>query len=238
MKWVKDRTGRFAERPFWLDTELEAEAQRVVADFRQATRRSATYPLTTDDLTVLIERKATELDLYADLTGEGPDVEGLTEFFPDGSIRVRIEKRLSGDPRRQNRLRTTLTHEYGHIDLHAFLAGLAQTVSMFDEPVREAIACRRDRIVDAPTVDWMEWQASHMSGALLMPADSLVETVRGVLDAAGAMATPALGTPLADSLVEVVAVHYSVSEDAARVRLAKRGLLGAQPVSQAVLFGS
>lgn len=240
MKWVKDRTGRFAERPYWLDAELEAEAQRVIADFRKTTGRAAAYPLATDDLTVMIEMKASELDLYADLSSEGADVEGITEFFPDGTIRVRIDRRLASDSRRANRLRTTLTHECGHIDLHAFLAGLAQTVSMFDEapPAGEAIACRRDRIVDAPAIDWMEWQASHMSGALLMPADALVDTVRSVLDAAGAMATPAIDSPLADTLVGVVAGAYAVSEEAARVRLEKRGLLGAQPISQVVLFGS
>ena len=38
------------------------------------------YPITTDDLTVLLETRAGSLDLYADLIDRGDDVEGVTVF--------------------------------------------------------------------------------------------------------------------------------------------------------------
>jgi hypothetical protein len=71
----------------------------------------------TEALTKLIERDAGDLDLYADLSQEGPEVQGLTEFFPNQKPNVKILGALSQQSN-EHRLRTTLTHEYGHVKFH------------------------------------------------------------------------------------------------------------------------
>ena len=82
-------------------------------------RRSGGFrlPIPTDELTIrLIEEEADDLDLYAQL----PDgVEGLTDFFADRRPKVRIAESLYHRTRSDHRLRTTLAHEFGHVNLHA-----------------------------------------------------------------------------------------------------------------------
>ncbi len=53
-------------------------------------------------------------------------MEGVTDFCPGEKPTVRIAHQLSEEPRRENRLRTTLTHEYGHVKFHAFLWAVQQ----------------------------------------------------------------------------------------------------------------
>ena len=77
------------------------------------------FPIKTDDLTVLIEEKA-DLDSYADLSGEPGEVEGVTEFMPRQRPVVKIPSALNAT-NMENRLRTTLTHEWGHVHFHQFM---------------------------------------------------------------------------------------------------------------------
>ncbi|MDP6632124.1 MAG: hypothetical protein QGI51_01295, partial [Dehalococcoidales bacterium] len=67
------------------------------------------------------EQDTSGLDLYADLSGAGIDVDGLTDFFLDKKPVVEIARDLSLESRRRNRLRTTLAHEYGHVKFYSFL---------------------------------------------------------------------------------------------------------------------
>jgi hypothetical protein len=85
MRYVPDRTGRFAERPHYEGAELDRIFERLVTEFLEAHRGKIAFPITTDDLTVLIERDTEDLDAYADLSAYGSDVEGVTEFVPKGS---------------------------------------------------------------------------------------------------------------------------------------------------------
>ena len=103
------------------------------------------FPVKTDDLAVLIEQKAS-IDSYADLSEEGADVEGVTEFGPGKRPMVKIAGFLSVAPNMENRLRTTLTHEYGHVHFHEFLfAAKAQTPSLFPtEETAQSHKCKRD----------------------------------------------------------------------------------------------
>jgi len=66
----------------------------------------------------MIEQNGADLDPYADLSVHGADVEGMTEFFPNRGPKVSISEKLSNDGRRENRFRTTLTHEFGHVKFH------------------------------------------------------------------------------------------------------------------------
>src|SRR2546426_560360 len=110
---VPDKTGRFSERPHYDARELDEECERIVSDFMRKKYGKVVYPIPTDGLTLLIERDAADLDLGADLSAEGSEVHGVTEFFPGTKPSVRIARELS-DNHSENRLRTTLTHEYGH----------------------------------------------------------------------------------------------------------------------------
>ena len=112
MKWVRDRSRRFEQRPYYDQYELDAQCEQTVEGFQKGRSGSAAYPLTTDDLTVMIERDVRELDLYAGLSGEGAGVEGVTEFRPREKPTVRIARYLSESPASENRLRSTLAHEY------------------------------------------------------------------------------------------------------------------------------
>ena len=136
------------------------------------------YPIRTEDLKVLVEDHAADLDLYADLSVEGENIEGVTEFFHSERPVVRISKALTEDESRQNRLRTTLTHELGHVVLHSPLTSLSGQQRLFQTTERDrslVLRCKRNSILLAVSkpVDWMEWQAGYASGAFLMPKTEL-----------------------------------------------------------------
>ncbi len=227
MRLVADRTGRFSERPHYDSEELDRESETLISAFMRDKCGGWRLPIPTDTLTKLIEQEADDLDLYADLSAEGNDVQGVTEFFPDRKPRVRIARELSEDERRENRLRTTLSHEYGHVRFHAWLYQLEQPEDdLFGEGSRRfATRCKRETILNAPQTDWMEWQAGYVCGALLMPftcVKCLVEDYRKEHDFHSSIRA---GSPEASELVRKVMNSFSVSADAARVRLLKLSYL-------------
>src|SRR5262245_19221242 len=113
VQYVPDKTGRFAQRPHYKPQEMDRECENIITSFLRSRYGDVQFPVSTEDLTRLIEQDAEDLDLYADLSEFGAEVEGVTEFFPGKKPVVKIAERLSGDERMENRLRTTLTHEYG-----------------------------------------------------------------------------------------------------------------------------
>ena len=121
MKMLPDQTGRFAERPHYTLEELDRDCERIISAFLRKRHGEVRFPVTTDELNVLIEQTGASLDAYADLRSYGADVEGVTAFFPDRDPEVSISELLANDPRRENRLRTTLSHEFGHVHLHRHL---------------------------------------------------------------------------------------------------------------------
>jgi hypothetical protein len=229
VRYVPDATKRFRERPYWLESELDQECERIVVDFLQHLHGRVGYPISTEDLKILIEEEARDLDQYADLSGYGRDVEGVTEFEPGRKPRVRIAALLSEDERRENRLRTTLAHEYGHAKFHAALFDaepLAADLFASGPPEPEVVVCKRDGIVDAPKVDWMEWQAGHISGAVLMPITAARRAVIGIQERF-AVFGPALVTSEAGAaMIRTIMETFQVSSDAARIRLLRLNVLG------------
>ncbi len=97
VKYVPDRTGRFSQRPHYEPKELDRECEKLIAGFLKERHGAAKYPVSTDDLTVLIERDTESLDQFADLSSYGCNVEGLTHFQPGRKPRVRISASLAGD---------------------------------------------------------------------------------------------------------------------------------------------
>jgi hypothetical protein len=229
MKWVPDRTGHFARRPHYLPEDLDAECERIIRSFLQEKYGKVEFPVKTDDLTVLLEQKA-DLDSYADLSEEEGDVEGVTEFTPGKRPVVRIASPLQA-PHLENRLRTTLTHEYGHVHFHQFMFEVeARPGLLFDDGHHQAQAqtnkCKRDNIVNAAESDWMEWQAGYVCGAILIPAGPLIEAVQAFRARnALPLTNLALGSDAGQQLIETVAATFQTSKDAARVRLLKKRIL-------------
>ncbi len=184
------------------------------------------FPIPTDALTKLIERDAGDLDLYADLSGEGPGVEGLTEFFPGELPQVRIASALSEQEWRAHRLRTTLAHEYGHVRFHGHLwQEKLSSPSMSAELANKAVPrCNRNTVLGTSASDWMEWQAGRASGSLLMPTTYLKRLVSRYFDRRGIYANHVRsGSPPATELEKSVCSTFFVSKEAARVRLSKLG---------------
>jgi Zn-dependent peptidase ImmA (M78 family) len=236
--WVPDRSGRFGRRPHFSREELDRECEAIVGSFLRGRYGEARYPISTDDLTVLVERHTSSLDLYADLSAHGEDVEGMTEFFPDELPAVAVSERLSSDPRRENRLRTTLAHELGHALFHrALWAERFSRGGLFERAGPDAKAiCKRDTILEAREVDWMEWQAGYASGAILMPRSALARLVAELCVPRGVHAAVHVESPLGEEMVGRVVEAFRVSTDAARVRLFKLDFLtAARPAP--TLFG-
>ncbi len=223
-RWCPDDRGRFHRRPFYKAEELDAECEALLADFHRATGRGDDGAIETDDLTVLIERYVGDLDVYADLSGDGPEVDGVTLFAAGRKPDVAIAERLTTDERRSNRYRTTLTHELGHVILHdALYQEKLATADLFAASTEERLICKRDTMVNAPQSDWMEWQACYFSGSLLMPKRLMIGLAKEYAD--GIAGSPRAGTDQAIELVSAAMERFIVSQEAARVRLSVLGLL-------------
>jgi len=227
MYWIHDSTGRFGKQPYYDAREFDLDCERTISEFLIERHGDLVLPIPTDTLTKLLERDASDLDLYADLgDGDDADIEGVTDFVIGEKPRVRIRASLSSDPRRENRLRTTLTHEYGHVKYHDPLYQLkACNLRLFDEEPPAPLRCQRDTMVNAPEVDWMEWQAGYICGALLMPLSRIREIARSFYIEQQLVTTLDAGDSRSAGLIETARSAFGVSADAARVRLQKLGLL-------------
>lgn len=181
-------------------------------------------PIPTDALTKLIERHAQYLDLYADLsTEEGSNVEGVTDFRPGYKPIVRIAKALSEGTNRGHRLRTTLTHEYGHVKFHNYLYQFDDsTGTLFPDAFeRKPAKCKRETMLDAPASDWMEWQAGYICGAILMPESPLKKLFGDYCKANDLLCPLADGSKETLVLLAKMEAAFDVSQEAARIRLMK-----------------
>src|SRR5208282_4073339 len=96
-------TGRFNKRPYWEISELEQKCEETIIAVLRERYGFERIPVPTEALTVLIERD---------------EVFGYTKFERGKKPLVTIARELWEQQHRNNRLRTTLTHEYGHVLLH------------------------------------------------------------------------------------------------------------------------
>lgn len=240
MKWVPDKTGRLPKRPHFDPQELDFECERIVSEFVRRKYDSVKYPLNTNDLVLLVERESSDLDVYADLSGEGDDVEGVTEFVRGNKPRVRVSHLLSEDPRRENRYRTTLAHEFGHAKFHMPLFAVMSKQAKLIQDVTNSFSprCRRESILHAPSADWMEWQAGYISGAILMPATPLKKIASDVIKDANVFGPQPKDSVTGRALTLKVQTAFQVSADAAVVRLSQLRYLGNAVASQSLLPSS
>src|SRR3546814_16302848 len=98
MRMIRDPKGRFPERPYYTNDELDRECERLVRDLHRKRNQEARPRITTDELHLLIELNAASLDSSADLPVYGDDVEGVTAFPPDGAPQSPIPLRLAKAP--------------------------------------------------------------------------------------------------------------------------------------------
>lgn len=234
---VKDLTGRFGMRPHYSTDELDAECEQIISDFVRELHGTVKYPVTTDDLTKLIEAHTADLDLYADLSSLGEDVEGLTEFVPGAKPRVRISRLLTDDARRENRFRTTLTHEFGHVHFHNYLWDSAAQQSSFlttDQHNRQPMTCKRETIIRANKTDWMEWQAGYACGAIIMPGTAVKRLVGEFFHAHGIFGSVTPDSLHGQNLIQSAMAAFQASDEAATIRLSQLNFLSANASTQAL----
>jgi hypothetical protein len=229
VRYVADRTGRFTQRPHYDQQELDRACEATVAAFLRERHGTIVYPLSTDDLTVLIERDTESLDQYADLSAYGADVEGATQFQPGRKPKVLISGTLSSADNQHNRLRMTLAHEYGHVKFHTYLwdAEPPSADLLKSNPRANMQVCFRDKILDAAQTDWMEWQAGYAGGALLMPVSRVRGLVAAYCESHNLFGVVGQDDSHGRALIEAVSTGFMTSPEAARVRLLKLGILGA-----------
>lgn len=223
VKYVRDMTGRFSMRPFYEEAELDQECERIITEFMEERCGEFSLPIPTDVLTKLIEQDTEYLDLYADLSTEGDDVQGVTDFYPGQKPQVRISEELCREDLSSHRLRTTLTHEYGHVKFHSSLWDqMLLSISLFPDLSNDTSPkCKRESILGAPMSDWMEWQAGYICGALLMPIRSVKRLVASHFEQHHLYGPLNVNSLQAVRLRNRVASQFDVSQDAAKVRLLK-----------------
>lgn len=233
VKSVRDTMHGFGDRPHYEPRELDGIFEKIVTDFLRAKYGKVEFPISTDDLTTLIETHVADLDQYADLTGYGSSVEGATVFSRSGKPKVLISAQVHAH---ENRLRTTLAHEFGHVHLHAYLFAMldGQMNLGFANQKPAAIACRSETIVSAKKTDWREWQASYASGAMLMPKTPLRQ-IAGEIQRRQGIVGPVLAASTNGQLyIDAVVENFSVSRDAARVRLSILDFIGQEAATSSL----
>ena len=97
-RYLTDPTGHFPVRRYYDEGSLEAQAEERITSFLEAYTGGVDFPISTELLTLLIERDAADLDLYAELGSSREEVHGVTQFFRDAKPRVRISATLAQDP--------------------------------------------------------------------------------------------------------------------------------------------
>ncbi len=219
MKLLRDPLGRPIKRFYFKPEELDERCERIIAGFMDQHAGGFRLPIPTSDIIRIIKREANDLDLYADLP---ENIDGYTDYFTHRNPDVKISQRLAAT-RYHNRLRFTLAHEYGHVWFHAPLWRKPE-----QDPTRPASpcwTCYRDTVGTAPENDWMEWQADHIGGAPLMPRSYLFEWAGEIAMWEGKIPPLQADSDLGRALMQRVMRRCQVSEQAARVRLLRLGLL-------------
>jgi hypothetical protein len=152
-------------------------------------------------------------------------VQGATDFFPDGKVRMKISASLSEEAAArsgaEHLLRTTIAHEAAHVLLHRPLF-LQQSEAMFGGHTSRQELCRDVRDVGHYSGEWWEWQANRGMGALVLPKAAFVTAVRR---------DRAAGDPVGQA--GRLAAMFNVSTQAVRYRMEQLSMT--RPPGQGVL---
>src|SRR5664279_5922636 len=167
MKTFKAKSGPFAERPYYTDSDVENICSDELS--KLGLLPDQPQPIRVDRF---IERRFVR-PTYEDL-GEG--ILGLTKFSDKGVSEIIVSVRLDaeGDKVSERRIRTTLAHEGGHGLLHTHLFALEfakqPLFGDFSDPNKPKVLCRDETISGVQYGgEWWEFQANKAMGCLLMP---------------------------------------------------------------------
>ena len=230
MIWVNDKTGRFKKRPHYSPEELDFECEKIIKSFLESKYQKFELPITTEDLAILIEQNTEDFDSCCDLMEEGDDVEGITYFGKNKKPTVKISDRLQ-EKYLENRLRTTLTHEFFHVKFHDLLYQIEEPPSLFNleqdtSKSENTHKCKRDNILKATAKDWMEWQAGYGCGAFLMPISKLTKIIS---EFRGKSNLPyeniSLDSSDAETLILHISQRFQTSVEATEIRLLQKGFI-------------
>lgn len=211
MRELRDRTGRMPYR-LWYEAD---EIDSIMQDEFEGAGSPVLGGLAVD-VDAFIEN---HIGIVPDFVELEQGVQGATEFFTDGRVRMKIAADLAARAQHEKAaerlLRTTLAHEAAHVLLHRILF-LRESESLFGGASSRQELCRDVRDVGiAYTGEWWEWQANRGMGALLLPRAGVVEEVRRLREEFGALQF--------DRVVDDVARAFAVSKVAARYRLEQLG---------------
>lgn len=232
------RSGFYRQRDgtdrLWLSpTDIEAMME-------DALRKSSLSPTEEDpavDLERFIQALGVRLDQYGDLE---PSVLGQTEFYPDGSTRILINRDLTGaidddytPPGVRGRWRATMAHEASHVLMHRVLFEVNKDQgSLFRIPAnaeaKQLMRCLKKNVLfrGSSASDWREVQANLGMAALLMPQDLFRRlAARAVEEHRIPPQALSCGSSAATALISKMATHFDVSRQAAGIRLETLGIL-------------
>jgi Zn-dependent peptidase ImmA (M78 family) len=218
MKVLRDPLGRPIDRHYFKIEVIDQRCEQKITQFMEQDCGGFRLPIPTSAIIKMILADA-HLELHADLP-EG--VDGYTDYFTDRNPIVKISQRLSAS-RLENRFRFTLCHEYGHVWIHAPLWRKSK-----EEPTGAGSpcwTCYRATIGSAQEKDWMEWQADQIGGGLLMARSYVMLWADELAMREGRNPPLPADSDLARAVIERLKKRCRVSEQAARMRLLRLGLL-------------
>jgi len=217
MRMIFDSTERFPERPHWEIAELEQKCEETITGFLVQRYGFERIPVPTEALTEIIEHDGANFDIKSNLSDTKYDVFGYTQFEPGKKPIVTIARELWDQRYRNNRLRMTLSHEYGHVLLHTWL------YQKYAPAGGQQLCYWQSLLPTLGVLDWMEWQAGYAGGAFLMPASFVRRTVSAFFRDRKEEQPIKKASASASALSERISLTFDVSGEAATVRLAKLG---------------
>jgi hypothetical protein len=223
MKWISDDTGRFPLRPFYDTQEIDENCDGIVIEFLTRKYGCVKLPIQTGDIELILGEHTSEFDPYADLTGEGKDIEGVTLFFKQKDPIVRISEILSRRSPDENRRRTTIAHELGHVIFHSILFQRIFSTETSGDNASQPVRCNRQNISFPKKTDWLEWQAFYASGAFLMPISQMEIIAHEIFDLVKVRGPFHVDSSAGRGFLTRVASGCRISSAAATVRLIQLG---------------
>lgn len=155
---------------------------------------------------------------------------------------VLIESQLRARDSRARR-RFTLAHETSHWILHRSYHSPSNQQYQFrtERSPKLLIACRAENIESSRRKnqglnldgDWEEWQADTMAAALLMPIHTFSDYCSRVLRDYGLRKLQLSGKSMSSTAYEIIekqAVRFSVSKEAAKIRMKQLGFIQYEPL--------
>jgi Zn-dependent peptidase ImmA (M78 family) len=218
MRMVRDRSGRFPQRPHWAIGELERKCEEAIIGLLIQRYGFERIAVPTEALMELVHWLGADLLFQDQLSDHKYDIFGYTDFREKQPLVV-IATELMEQHRRNNRLRMTLAHECSHVLLHTWL------YARYGAACSQQVCYWKDLLPHERVTDWMEWQAGYGGGGLLMPESFIRRTVAAYCRERRVEGPFKKSSPAGATLIDRAALTFEVSTEAAMVRLAKLAYL-------------